>query len=210
MGEGRAGKAGEKEFCLLRCHAGNGGETDEVKPSEEHRYRKEHIRHQGFVSRLFRTRVGRIPVQSKFAERLLGRRAVLSKQVGRMQNTEILVVDSDPAHRSCVEDPLLRAGYRVDRITHETAVAHISREDMSRYAAIVVALTDEPSTLSDTYRLGEYVLHYLAQLCPEVLPRVVVVARSAELAGAAAPVGRMLVEPVTDAELLAQICAVIG
>lgn len=126
-----------------------------------------------------------------------------------MHITEILVVDSDPAHRTGIEDPLVRAGYRVDRITHDTATAHISREDMSRYAAVVVALTDEPSTLSDTYRLGEYVLHYLAQLCPEVLPRVVAVARSTELAGAAAPVGRVLIEPVTGEELLAAVRAVI-
>lgn len=126
-----------------------------------------------------------------------------------MNIIEILVVDSDPAHRTGIEDPLVRAGYRVDRITHDAAVAHISREDMSRYGAIVVALTDEPSTLSDTYRLGEYVLHYLAQLCPEVLPRVVVVARTTELAGAAAPVGRVLIEPVTDTELLAELRALI-
>ncbi|HYI12282.1 MAG TPA: hypothetical protein VEK57_24730 [Thermoanaerobaculia bacterium] len=124
-----------------------------------------------------------------------------------MHITEILVVDSDPAHRTGIEGALLRAGYRVDRIPHDTAVAHISREDMSRYAATVVALTDEPSTLSDTYRLGEYVLHYLAQLCPEVLPRVVVVARSEELAATATPVGRVLIEPVTDAELLAEVRA---
>ena len=126
-----------------------------------------------------------------------------------MQIAEILVVDSDPAHQPPGEDPLVRAGYRVDRIPHDTAVAHISREDMSRYAAVVVALTDEPSTLSDTYRLGEYVLHYLAQLCPEVLPRVVVVARSTKLAGAAARAGRVLIEPVTDAELLAALHAVM-
>lgn len=126
-----------------------------------------------------------------------------------MHPAQILVVDSNPAHRSGVADPLLRAGYLVDRITHDTAVAHISREDMSRYAAIVVAVTDEPSSLSDTYRLGEYVLHYLAQLCPEVLPRVVVVARSTELAEAAAPVRRVLIEPVAEEELLAEVRAVI-
>lgn len=126
-----------------------------------------------------------------------------------MQSTEILVVDSDPAHRTGIEGALLRAGHRVDRITHDAAVAHISREDMRRYAAIVVALTDEPSTLSDTYRLGEYVLLYLAQLCPEVLPRVVVVAQSGELAAAATPVGRVLIAPVTDAEVLAEVRAAI-
>jgi DNA-binding response OmpR family regulator len=126
-----------------------------------------------------------------------------------MHSTEILVVDSDPTCRSRVADPLLRVGYLVDRITHDTAVAHISREDMSRYAAIVVVMTGEPSTLSDTYRLGEYVLHYLAQLCPEALPRVVVVARSSELAEAAARVGRVLIEPVTEEELLAEVRAVI-
>jgi hypothetical protein len=38
---------------------------------------------------------------------------------------------------------------------------------------------------------------------------VVVVARSTELAGAAAPVGRVLIEPVTDEELLAAVRAVI-
>lgn len=126
-----------------------------------------------------------------------------------MHITEILVVDSDPAHTTRLEGALVGAGYKVDWIIHETAVAHISREDMSRYAAIVVALTDQPSTLSDTYRLGEYVLHYLAQLCPEVLPRVVVVASSTDLARAAAPVGRVLVGPVAEEELLAEVRAVI-
>ena len=126
-----------------------------------------------------------------------------------MHITEILVVDSDPAHRTGIEDPLVRAGYRVDRITHDTAVAHISREDMSRYAAVIVALTEEPSTLSDTYRLGEYVLHYLAQLCPEVLPRVVVTTPDAQLARTASPLSRVLIEPATDEQLLAAVRAVV-
>lgn len=127
-----------------------------------------------------------------------------------MNDRMILLVDTDPAHRTAIEKPLVRAGYRVDTIAHESAIAHISREDMRRYSAVVVALTNEPSTLSETYRLGEYVLHYIGQLCPEVLPRVVVVARSAELAGATPPVGGVLIEPVADAELLAGLRAVIG
>lgn len=127
-----------------------------------------------------------------------------------MRVLQLLVVDSDHAHRTGIENLLLRAGYRVDRITHDAAVAHISREDMSRYSAIVVALTDAPSTLSDTYRLGEYVLHYLAQLCPEVLPRVVVMTPDATLAGKASPLSMVLVEPVTGERLLEVVSAMVG
>ena len=126
-----------------------------------------------------------------------------------MDRRAILVVDTDPAHRMSIEDALVRAGYRIDAITHEAAIAHISRADMGGYAAVVVALTDEPSTLADTYRLGEYVLHYLAQLCPEVLPRVVMTTRSAQAARTASPLSRVVVEPVTAEELLAEIRAVI-
>lgn len=124
--------------------------------------------------------------------------------------SEILLVDTDPAHGGRIEESLVRAGYVVDTITHEAAVAHISREDMSRYAAVIVALTDEPSTLSDTYRLGEYVLHYLEQLCPEVLPRVVVTTPSAELARTASPLSRVVVEPAAAEELVAEVRSVVA
>lgn len=127
-----------------------------------------------------------------------------------MHISEILIVDSDVAHATAIHDSLVRAGHRVDRISHDAAVAHISRENMSRYAAVVVALKDEPSTLSATYRLGEYVLHYLTQLCPEVLPRVVVTTPSAQLAGTASPLSRVLVEPSTEEQLLAAVSAVIA
>lgn len=124
-----------------------------------------------------------------------------------MDIIEILLVDSDPAHSRGIEDPLVRSGHQLDRITHDAAVAHISREDMSRYTAVIVVLADEPSTLSDTYKLGEYVLHYLAQLCPEVLPRVIVVTPDAQLAKTVSPLSRVLLEPVAEEALLAAVSA---
>ena len=123
-----------------------------------------------------------------------------------MHIIEILVIDSDPAHASRI-DVLLGDAHRVDRIAHDVAVAHISREDMSRYAAVIVALTDDASTLSDMYRMGAYVLLYIAQLCPEVLPRVIVMTPEAKLAGTAPPLTRVLIEPVTDEQLLAAVRA---
>lgn len=92
----------------------------------------------------------------------------------------------------------------MESIAHEEAVAHISREDMSRYGAVIIAASDEPSTLSASFRLGEYVLHYMTQMCPEVLRRVIVVAPR-PLPPSFAPAARVLIEPYGVSELVAAI-----
>jgi len=84
----------------------------------------------------------------------------------------VLVVANDP------ETPL-RASceqgiYNVDCIPHHDAIARIASSDFAEYAAVVVQVTDEPSSASAAYRTGEYILHFLHQLRPEALSRVIV------------------------------------
>lgn len=122
-----------------------------------------------------------------------------------MGSGRVLLIHSDAARRSAVEEPLRAAGYAVETIAHESAVAHISRSDMSAYDAVVVALGDEPSTLSSMFRMGEYVLHFIGQLCPAVLPRVIVL-MPVTYDGTGVPAECAAVqEPVSPKELLAAI-----
>lgn len=122
-----------------------------------------------------------------------------------MDDPCVLLIDSDAGHRRGLEEALAPGGHAVESISHDSAVAHLSREDMSRYAAVVVVVKDEPSTLSSTYRLGEYVLHYMEQLCPEVLGRTIVVTPLERLADDIPSACRVLLEPVSGDVLLAAV-----
>ncbi|MFZ2493895.1 MAG: hypothetical protein WA208_20640 [Thermoanaerobaculia bacterium] len=120
---------------------------------------------------------------------------------------EILLIDSDAAHRETIENPLLAAGYRVDAIAHGDAVAHISREDMSRYSAVLVTLTEEPSSLAASHQMGEYVVHFISQLCPEVLPRVIAMTALEIVSTSVASRCRIVCEPMESDQLLAAVRA---
>ncbi|HEX8409421.1 MAG TPA: hypothetical protein VF883_11185 [Thermoanaerobaculia bacterium] len=120
---------------------------------------------------------------------------------------EVLVVDADPSHRQLIERPLLQAGYRVDAITHGEALGHISREDMNRYAAVVVAAVDPSATVTSRPRAGEYVLQCIAQLSPETLPRVVLLAPDQRSAATSPKSYRILVEPIEATQLLTAVRA---
>lgn len=121
-----------------------------------------------------------------------------------MERCLVLLVDSDAAGREALAASLEKLDCAIEPIAHEDAVAHISREDMSRYAAVIIAASDEPSTLSSSFRLGEYVLHYMTQMCPEVLRRVIVVAPR-PLPPSFAPAGRVLIEPYSVSDLVSAI-----
>lgn len=117
-----------------------------------------------------------------------------------MERTRVLVVETEGAHQQPLVGPLVRAGYDVDTVAHDGALAHISREDMDGYGAVLIAMADRPSTLADAYRLGEYVLHYIAQTCAHILPRVIAVTPGLRLLNAAQ--ARVLAEPWEEEQLL--------
>lgn len=64
--------------------------------------------------------------------------------------------------------------YDVDCIPHHEAIARIASSDFAEYAAVVIQVTDQPSSASAAFRTGEYVLYFMHQLRPEALARVVI------------------------------------
>lgn len=83
----------------------------------------------------------------------------------------VLVIASDPAQlRATCEQGF----YTVDCIPHHDAIARIASSDFAEYAAVVVQVTDQPSSASASFRTGEYILYFMHQLRPEALARVVV------------------------------------
>lgn len=87
----------------------------------------------------------------------------------------VLVIDSDASHAATLAGLLEEAGYEVRQSAHEASLP-ILRE--SRYDAVVVRATPEPSTLSPQDRLGEFVLRYVSHVVPALLPRTVILTSS--------------------------------
>ena len=64
--------------------------------------------------------------------------------------------------------------YDVDCIPHHEAIARIASSGFAEYAAVVIQVTNQPSSASAAFRTGEYVLYFMHQLRPEALARVII------------------------------------
>jgi hypothetical protein len=84
----------------------------------------------------------------------------------------VLVVATDA--RAPLREYCEGGTFAIDCIAHHEAIARIASSDFAEYAAVVIQVTDQPSSASAAFRTGEYVLHFLHQLRPEALSRVVV------------------------------------
>lgn len=119
---------------------------------------------------------------------------------------DVLLIDSDVTHRQAIEQPLVRAGYEVDAITHAEMLAHVSREDMGRYAAIVVAQINPDASVTSRSRAGENVVQYLAQFSPEVMTRVILLTAEQRF-GSGGQGYRVLADADAESHLVTMIAA---
>jgi hypothetical protein len=120
----------------------------------------------------------------------------------------LLAVETDGAHQQPLTAALVRAGYDVDTVPHDSALGHISGADMDGYGAVLIAMSERPSTLSESYRLGEYVLHYITQTSPHILPHVIAVTPAIHLLRTTE--AHVLAEPWQEEQLLELVARAIG
>ena len=113
----------------------------------------------------------------------------------------VLIVESDGDQGAAVAAICAGGAFAVDVVPHELALAHISKH-AARYDAIIVRVAAEPSTLSAADRMGEFVLRYVAQAQPDLLPRTVIVTSLASEERARFPLVRDVVDDPFDAGTL--------
>ena len=118
----------------------------------------------------------------------------------------LLIVDSDVTHGHMLATVFSPAGYRVDVVPHQEALAVLSERGRA-YENVVVRATPEQSTLSAADRLGEFVLRYLSQTIPELLPHTVVLTTLPEARRNFPAVRAVIEEPFDLAALVAEVAA---
>ena len=122
----------------------------------------------------------------------------------------LLVIDSELLRHDSLRSVLALEGYEADIVPHEEGIGCIGGPDFGGYTAVLIQVAPQPSRASDAFRTGEYVLHYIAQLRPEALPRVLLMLDGLPEAPDRIRVGGVVTMPLDGQALLAAIRAVRG
>jgi hypothetical protein len=122
-----------------------------------------------------------------------------------LMTRKILIIDSDQGHAAALVAALEGAELSAVVVPHESALAQLS-DRKTAWETLVVCASSEPSTLSAEVRLGEFVLRFVAQTLPHLLPRTIIL--SALPPGHAFPSVRAVFdEPFDTDRLIAEVRA---